>query len=102
MAAVGQVTTKKEIIDHVVASAGHHATVGQHMGSNDLSTAGLVGQQNPLTDSYLQHGKQEAKYFRAIVVSSAPDPNQSLTASSMCAFLQVFDRTTVYCQYLQR
>ncbi len=44
------VTTKKEIIDTI----GHHAV--QHMGSNDL-TSGLVGQQNPLTDSYLQHGK---------------------------------------------
>lgn len=47
-AAVGHVTTKKEIIDHV-----HHAA-SQHMGSNDLSS-GLVGQN--LTDSYLQHGK---------------------------------------------
>ena len=42
------VTTKKEIIDHI----GHN----QHMGSNDIG--GLVGQQNPLTDSYLQHGKK--------------------------------------------
>ena len=53
---MGHVTTKKEIIDHVVA-AGHHAS--QHMpGSNDLSAAGLHGgQHNPLADSYLQHGK---------------------------------------------
>ena len=56
---MGHVTTKKEIIDHVVT--GHHAT-NQHMstGSNaDLSSAGLhaSGQHNPLADSYLQHGK---------------------------------------------
>lgn len=42
------IITKKEIIDHI----GHN----QHMGSNELG--GLVGQQNPLTDSYLQHGKR--------------------------------------------
>ena len=41
------IITKKEIIDHI----GHN----QHMGSNELG--GLVGQQNPLSDSYLQHGK---------------------------------------------
>ena len=51
---IGHVTTKKEIIDHVV---GHHLAASQNMGSNDLSSSALVGQQNPLTDSYLQHGK---------------------------------------------
>ena len=59
---MGHVTTKKEIIDHVVT--GHHATsISQHMsaGSNaDLSSTGLhagSGHHNPLADSYLQHGK---------------------------------------------
>ena len=50
---MGHVTTKKEILDHVV---GHHLA-SQNMGSNDLSSAGLVGHQTPLSDSYLQHGK---------------------------------------------
>ena len=50
----GHVTTKKEIIDQVVG--GHHIP-GQHMSSNDL-TSGLLGQQNSLTDSYIQPGKK--------------------------------------------
>ena len=59
---MGHVTTKKEIIDHVVS--GHHASaVSQHMaGSNDLSAlSGLHGggQHNSLADSYLQHGKND-------------------------------------------
>ena len=45
LSGLGGVTTKKEIIDHI----GHN----QHMGANDIG----LGQQNPLTDSYLQHGK---------------------------------------------
>ena len=38
---LGHITTKKEIVDHVVNAAGHHASaVSQHMtGSNDLSSS---------------------------------------------------------------
>ena len=50
----GNVITKKEIIDQVVS--GHHHPSGQHMGSSDLAS-GLIGQQNSLTDSYIQPGK---------------------------------------------
>ena len=53
----GHVTTKKEIIDQVVS--GHPA---QHMGSSDLAT-GLIGQQNSLTDSYIQPGKINWVWF---------------------------------------
>ena len=49
----GNVITKKEIIDQVVS--GHHHPSGQHMGSSDLAS-GLIGQQNSLTDSYIQPG----------------------------------------------
>ena len=52
---MGHVTTKKEIIDHVVA--GHHAAAAVHqMAAGSEIQAGL-GHQNSLTDSYLQHGK---------------------------------------------
>ena len=58
---LGHVTTKKEIIDQVVGG-GHHIP-GQHMSSNDL-TSGLIGQQNSLTDSYIQPGKQKKIFLK--------------------------------------
>ena len=44
-----------------MVGGGHHIP-GQHMSSNDL-TSGLIGQQNSLTDSYIQPGKQKKIFF---------------------------------------
>lgn len=48
---MGQVTTKKEIMDHVTSAH----TPQQMLAQDPLSAS--IGQHNPLTDSYLQQGK---------------------------------------------